>query len=201
VNSPAALRDPVVRAMTTSDIDQVIDLQIATMPSSVLIRLGPAYLRRFHQTALALPHSLALVATVDQQLAGFALATRDAHEFERHVTRATLLPMFLALLNPARVSLIPRFARRLIERGPTVYIPGELILLAVHQAYRRRGLAGTLLSRTEDGFRSGGLREYRVAVRTELREARAFYRTVGFREETECNVLGEPMSYLVRSLV
>lgn len=190
-----------VRTMLTSDLDQVVDLQIATMPSSVLTQLGPPFLRRFHQTALALPHSFALVAsTVDRQLAGFALATRDAHQFEHHIARATLPQMMIALLSTGRMPLIPRFAHRLIERGPTVHIPGELLLLAVHPAHRRHGLAATLLSCIEEALRSAGLLKYRVAVRTELGDARAFYRAVGFHEEGEFIVLGEPMVYLVRTL-
>jgi ribosomal protein S18 acetylase RimI-like enzyme len=187
--------------MLKSDLDQVIDLQIATLPSSMLTRLGPAFLRRFHEAALALPDSFALVATsAHLPLVAFALATCNADEFEHAITRATLVPMMLALLNPGRIRLIPGFAHRLFEHGPTVQMPGELLLLAVHPAYRRRGLAATLLTRIEASLRSQGLVEYRVAVRTHLEDARAFYQTVGFREEGNFVVLGEPMTYLTRSL-
>jgi len=187
--------------MSMSDLAQVIDLQVATLSSSMLTQLGPGFLRRFHESSLALPHSFAVVATTDDGLiTGFALATSDAAEFEHRIARATLARMILALLNPSRMPLVPRFAHRLIERGPTVHIPGELLLLAIHPAYRRRGLATTLLGRAEEALRSAGLLEYRVAVRTELDDARAFYRAVGFREEGQFIVLGEPMTYLVRTL-
>jgi ribosomal protein S18 acetylase RimI-like enzyme len=186
--------------MVRSDVDEVIDLQIATMPSSVLTQLGPAFLRRFHETALARPYNFALVASAEGHLAGFALATRDAHRFEQHIARATLSRMVLALLTPSRMPLIPRFAHRLFERAPGVHIAGELLLLAVHPAHRRQGLAAALLSCIEEHFRLGGLTKYRVAVRTELGDARAFYSAVGFREEGEFIVLGAPMAYLVRTV-
>ncbi len=150
MNQTTAQIGPAVRTTSGSDIDAVIDLQLATMPTSLLTQLGPAFLRRFHETALALPHCIALVAmTAEGQLAGFALATRDAHQFEQQIARATFPQMLLALLNPRHLGLIPRFANRVVERGPTANVPGELLLLAVHPAYRRRGLAGTLLARIE----------------------------------------------------
>jgi ribosomal protein S18 acetylase RimI-like enzyme len=201
VNPTAQQANLVVRTMLPSDVDSVIDLQLATMPTSVLTQLGRPFLRRFHEIGVARPDGCALVAaTHERQVAGFALATRDADQFEHRITRGTLPQLMLALLNPSRMPLIPRFAHRFVERGPTAHVPGELLLLAVHPAYRRRGLARTLLSRVEEALRAAGLPEYRVAVRTELTEARAFYRAVGFREEGGFIVLGEPMTYLVRTL-
>ena len=106
----------------------------------------------------------------------------------------------LALASPRRIALFPRFAAKAFETGPQASIPGELLLLAVAPEYRRQRLASALLHHIEESFRSTHLRLYRVAVRTSLTDARAFYRALGFQHEGDFTVLGDPMTYLTRQI-
>jgi ribosomal-protein-alanine N-acetyltransferase len=59
----------------------------------------------------------------------------------------------------------------------------EVLNIAVHPDYRRRGIARALLTAALDGFGSGGARNAYLEVRAANEEAQAFYRNMGFREQ------------------
>ena len=183
------------------DITEVIALQREVMPASIVTQLGSGFLHGFYRAALRHPSCVSAIArTAQGAVAGFMLATKDAQRFDRDVGRAVALRLLLALANPRRIALFPRFAAKVFETGPQASIPGELLLLAVAPEQRRQRLASALLQHMEESFHSTHLRLYRVAVRTSLTDARAFYRALGFQHEGDFTVLGEPMTYLTRQI-
>ena len=58
----------------------------------------------------------------------------------------------------------------------------HLLLLAVHQTQRRKGLAAALLHWLESTARAAGIEAIRAEARAPNRAARAFYRGSGYRE-------------------
>jgi ribosomal protein S18 acetylase RimI-like enzyme len=188
-----------IRPMTAADIAAVVELQRAFLDGSIVTRLGPRFLTAFHQAALGHPSSRAFVAAEpDGALGGFALASVDVEAFNRHTKPRVFVPLAQALLTPRGLPLIWRFARSLMESEPEPYMPAELLVLTVDSRHRRRGIGQRLLEAVEQTFARDGVSRYRVAVRSQLAVARAFYRATGFETEQELLVLGQPMTYLIK---
>ena len=106
-----------------------------------------------------------------------------------------------ALLHPSRWRLAPSVVRGAIESEPEPYVPAELLLLVVDSRARRRGIGHRLLTELERRLANQQVAVYRVAVRSYLEIARAFYRASGFEPEQELTVLGHPMTYLTKRVV
>jgi GNAT superfamily N-acetyltransferase len=189
----------VVRPMTPEDIAAVAELQMAFLDGSIVTQLGPRFLTALHQAALGHPSTRAFVASeADGAIGGFAVASLDVAAFNRHVKRRVFAPLVQTLLTPRGLPLIWRFAQSLIEPEPEPYMPAELLLLTVDSRHRRRGIGQRLLSAAEQAFARDGVSRYRVAVRSQLAVARAFYLATGFEAEQELLVLGQPMAYLTK---
>jgi ribosomal protein S18 acetylase RimI-like enzyme len=187
--------DPMSRA----DIPVVVMLQTAFLDGSVVTQLGPGFLTRFHACALEHESVRAFVARgPDDSVAGFALASVDVDGFNRYVKPRVLLPLIRSLLSPARLGVMRSMVRTVIETGPSPHIPAELLLLVVDPSARRRGVGAALLKAIEEAFARVRLPRYRVAVRSHLEAARAFYVALGFEHEQERLVLGRPMVYLTK---
>lgn len=190
-----------IQPMSASDIPAAVSLQVAFLNGSVLTQLGPRFLTRFHAAALTHQQSRAFIATDDGgTVMGFALGSLDVHGFNAHVKPRVLGAMALALLSPSRVTLAPSLARMVVEGEPQPPIPAELLLLVVAPAVRRGGVGRSLIGALERAFAIGGTTQYRVAVRSQLAVARAFYEALGFAHEQERSVLGQPMLYLTKQV-
>jgi ribosomal protein S18 acetylase RimI-like enzyme len=191
--------DVVVRPMTPEDIDAVVSLQIAFLEGSIVTGLGPGFLARMHAVSLAHSATIALVACeADQTIVGFAIASLDVHGFNAYVKPRVLTALVRAVAAPRRWRIGLSVLRGVVEAEPQPPIAEELLLLAVDARARRRGIGQRLLADLEAMFARAGVRRYRVAVRSHLAVARAFYLALGFQVEQEQLVLGQPMTYLTK---
>ncbi len=59
---------------------------------------------------------------------------------------------------------------------------GHVVNIAVHEAYRRRGIGSRLMMEIERIFREMGAKRVKLEVREGDEGARAFYRHLGYRE-------------------
>jgi GNAT superfamily N-acetyltransferase len=186
--------------MTAQDIDAVVALQIAFLEGSVVTELGMDFLKRFHGAALRHTSSRALVATdAGGAVLGFVQASTNVHEFNAEVSRQVSLRLALSLMHPRRWRLAPQFVwHALTGREPQPAIPAELLLLVVDASVRRHQIGRQLVDALERAFASEHVVLYRVAVRSHLTVARAFYLATGFVPEQELTVLGAPMTYLTK---
>ena len=192
----------VVRPISAADIDAIVDLQLAFLEGSIVTQLGRGFLSAFHAAALDHPSSRAfLAADAHGAVGGFLLASVDITAFNSHVKRRVILPLVRSLLTPRGLPLTWRFARSLVETEPEPHVPAELLLLVVDARCRRRGIGQRLLADMEQALVSDGVSRYRVAVRSQLDAARAFYLAAGFQREQDLLVLGEPMTYLIKRVV
>lgn len=190
------------RSMTADDINAVVMLQVAFLQGSVVTDLGAGFLKCFHRAALGHASSRALVAT-DRKGAvlGFVQASTDVHVFNRDVSRQVLLRLGLSLINPRRWRLAPQFVwHALTAREPQPEILAELLLLVVDASARRHQIGRRLVEALEKALALDHVTVYRVAVRSRLTTARAFYLATGFLEEQELPVLGAPMTYLTKTV-
>jgi ribosomal protein S18 acetylase RimI-like enzyme len=188
-----------IRPMAATDIGAVTALQIAFLEGSIVTELGPAFLARFHAAALELPETLAFIACEGEgEIAGFAIASLDVRAFNAHVKPRVLPALARALLLPHHWHLIFSVIRGLIDAVPAPPVPAELLLLVVDSRARRRRIGHHLLTEIETALAARGVPQYRVAVRSHLQIARAFYRALRFEPEQELTVLGRPMTYLTK---
>lgn len=187
------------RPTTIADIPAVVDLQSAFLEGSIVTELGKPFLSAFHRAAQSHPSTRAFVATdAAHRVVGMLSGSVDVHAFNGHVKPRVLLPLAAALLSPRGWRYGPMFARSLFEAEPKPHIPAELLLLVVDPAMRRQRIAQRLVWCLEESFAAHGIEQYRVAVRSQLAIARAFYEATGFQTEQELTVLGAPMTYLTK---
>jgi ribosomal protein S18 acetylase RimI-like enzyme len=192
---------PCVRRMSAADVESVVRLQIAYLEGSLVTELGPGFLRRFHHAALGHPSLRAFVAVdSEQSILGFGQASTDVHAFNRAVKRLVAPRLGAALLAPSRWPLIPNFLRAVTDKEPEPPMPAELLLLVVDASARRQRIGRRLVEELERAFKDERVTRYRVAVRSHLAVARAFYTATGFVQEQELMVLGKPMTYLTKAV-
>jgi ribosomal protein S18 acetylase RimI-like enzyme len=186
--------------MSPEDIDAVVTLQEAHLNGSIVTQLGSRFLSRFHAVALSHPATVALVARDGQSIVGFALGTTDVQAFNRHAKPRILGALIRALASPTRVRLSLSLAQMAVENEPQPPVSSELLLLAVDRRARRRGVGAELIAALERVLVQRHVARYRVAMRSHLAEARAFYAALGFQHEQERRVLGHPMTYLTKQV-
>lgn len=185
--------------MVAADVASVVVLQTAFLEGSIVTELGPAFLERFHRAAVEQPTTLAFVACDEAGvIVGFVIASLDVHAFNAHVKPRVLAALLRALLRPSRWRLFFSVARGIGAGEPEPYVPAELLLLVVDSRARRRRIGQRLLTELERSLARHAVPKYRVAVRSHLEIARAFYRALGFEPEQELAVLGRPMTYLTK---
>jgi len=194
-----AATDVAMRPMTAPDIAEVAAMQGDVLEGSIVSALGPRFLARFHGAALGHPSTRAFVASDEHgAISAFVMGTLDVSAFNAHVKPRVLPALAQSLLTPRGIALGWRFARTLFEPEPRPHMPAELLLLAVDRRCRRQRIGHRLIAALESEFARAGVRFYRVAVRSQLEGARAFYGALGFEPEQELLVLGKPMTYLTK---
>jgi ribosomal protein S18 acetylase RimI-like enzyme len=192
---------PALRAMAEADVLIAGEMAARVLQQSVLAQLGSQFMVAFLRSALRHPATIALTATDHTgRHIGFALASTHVHEFNRYVKPRILVQLAIALLSAKRLALVPKFARTFSEEEPQPHISAELLLLFVEPDRHRRGTGRWLLRKLEEDLRERMSGQYRVAVRSQLHEAKSFYEAVGFQFEQELMVLGQPMTYFTRQL-
>lgn len=188
--------------MAQNDVSEVSRLQTAALKGSVVTELGMSFLTRFHAAGLAHPSTRAFVAMSETgSITGVVVASLDVRAFNRYVKPRVLMPLLRSMASRRGLPVAWRVARSLaVERAPRPDIRAELLLLVVDSGARRRGVGRSLVHALESEFRRCETPVYRVGVRTQLNESRAFYEALGFEVEQTLPVLGAPMTYLVKRL-
>jgi ribosomal protein S18 acetylase RimI-like enzyme len=186
--------------MRPSDVADAASVQEKFLEGSVITALGAMFLRQFHRAALGHTATCAHVALDGDDVVGLVVGSSDVHAFNQHVRPRVLAPLVPALLPIRRWPLVWTLLRSLREVEPQPVIPAELLLLVVDRRVRRQKVGQRLLAAFEADLRSARASRYRVAVRSELAEARRFYEASGFEREQELAILGRPMTYLTKRI-
>ena len=76
-----------VRAMDVDDLPFVARVHRECLPGGFFADLGDGFLRRYHQSFVTSPASVALIGEVDGDRAGFLVGTVDHLRYTRHVGR------------------------------------------------------------------------------------------------------------------
>ncbi len=189
-----------VRQAREEDIPAIVKLQTRLLGDSLVTQLGEAFLRRFYAAAFQDSNSVAFVAVHEDSINGFAIGTSDVTGFHRTMMPRIAIAMVVALIAPRRLHLLSRFMHRLFEKEAEPHIDAELVFLFVDSGHQRQRIGSRLVASLEEWLRQRACSRYRVAVRSQLVAAISFYEAAGFTFEQQVNVLGDPMTYLVRRL-
>lgn len=201
-----------VRPMLISDLSEVAALHTEALPSGFFVRLGPGFLRRYHECFLASPHGLGYVTDV-AGVTGFITGTHQNAAHYRWVARhriphllwaATIAlagrPRLWAPFVTTRLLRYLRGLRRLLRRPtarphPTVDThdtdgsPEDVAVLthvAVAPQWRGHGCGAALVETFTRHCAHAGASEVRLVTRA-VDGAGDFYRRQGWialRERT-----------------
>ena len=123
--------------------------------------------------ALATPNDAVALAALSRDFIEAGLSWRYRPERMAALIKGANCAVVLA----REEKLISAFAAMTFGSGIA-----HLILLCVHPAHRRRGLASALLEWLEESARVAGIQRIVLEVRAGNMEARKFYRDLGFAE-------------------
>ena len=170
-----------VRPMRREDLDAVVAIHLAAFPNFFLTFLGPRFLRVFYGAVMR--DGIALVATVDERVAGFVAGMLDSKSFYRRLWRSRLFSVALALAPVIlrHPSTLKRVARRGVARAFQPAPGAELMSLAVHPRQQRHGLGRLLVEAFIAAVHESGTESLWLVTDAADNDAvQTFYESLGF---------------------
>jgi len=187
--------DPIVyRPITQENLAQVAIVHEKAFPDAALTKLGAEATRRYYEWQLIGPHDcLALGAFEGEQLLGFCfggifrgslngfLRKNKTFLIRRVLTHPWLLfnSLFLDRISLALRSLKKRklkLTSESIKREPSFGI----LAIAVDPLQQRRGIAGSLMEKSEEGCLRMGFTRMNLSVHIMNEGAIGFYQSQGW---------------------
>src|SRR5437764_5067515 len=135
-----------VRPMERNDLDAVVAIHLAAFPNFFLTFLGSRFLRVFYGAVMT--DGIALVATIDERVAGFVVGMLDSRSFYRRLLLTRFVHVAIAILPLVlrHPSTLVRVARRGVGRAFQPAPGAELMSLAVHPRQQHRGIGRALIA-------------------------------------------------------
>lgn len=196
-----------VRAGTAADTRHAAALHVANIPDGFLATLGPGFLDRLYRRVASSPEGFLLVACDDDGPVGFLAGTTDVGRlYRRFLVRDAVAAAVRAPIPLLRA--VPRAFETLrygadaavaaqVTQGRTAEV--ELLALAVHSGWRRRGVGSALVEAFADRAATSGAAAARVVVGAANDRAIALYRRHGFTPAAELQVHHGVPSLLMRA--
>ncbi|MBW3621135.1 MAG: GNAT family N-acetyltransferase [Actinobacteria bacterium] len=189
--------------MTADDVVATSEIHARELPHGFFAELGPRFLAAYHRTFVDSPHAVALVAVLDDRVAGFLVGTVRTRDHYRDAVRRhgaeLALCAALGLLRHPRALLhlvrhrLRRYARSLLRyaapsgvsarsdggdvRGPVAV----LTHVAVLPGADGHGLGADLVAHFVAAVRDAGVREVRLVTLAGGDGAAGFYERLGFQ--------------------
>lgn len=177
----------VVRNLSSSDIEAVVDVHLAAFEGFFLTLLGRRFLRAYYQSILDF-NQLSFVAVADGNVVGFVTGIENGSGFYRHaLIRRGFAFIFAAvpaaLSNPRRV--LPRLLSALGKRpsggNAASRNAASLTSIAVAPSCAHKGVGHALMDAFKrDAIRRGLARIFLETDAAEGNSAVSFYRREGF---------------------
>ena len=173
-----------VRPMRREDLPAVVAIHLAAFPNFFLSFLGPRFLRLFY--AAVMRDGIALVATLDGRVSGFAAGSVDSREFYRLLFRKRFVLVALSIV-PAILRKPPtlmRVVRRALYRTSSegaVTKGAELMSLAVDPAQQRHGAGRALVAAFAARAKEAGAESlWLITDAADNDQVKRFYESLGF---------------------
>jgi ribosomal protein S18 acetylase RimI-like enzyme len=192
--------------MTPDDVVAAAEIHARELPHGYFAHLGRRFLRAYHRTFVTSPHAVAMVATLEDRVAGFLVGTLRTRAHWGHVLRRQGWRLLVAALeglvrHPSTVLPLLRHRLRRYVRALARYTglggsDGEerrdprrrggqrtvavLTHVAVLPAARGHGLGAGLVEAFLEAVRQAGVREVRLVTLAGDEGASAFYERLGW---------------------
>jgi GNAT superfamily N-acetyltransferase len=162
--------------LSASDIERLAALQVATLPTSLVSRLGRDYAAAFYRFLETSPQERLFVARDgDGLIVAGCVTSLDITTLQRRLLTGT--PLLGAFL-PRTFKLLPQMLRGGGGASPK---GAELVLLFTDPSERGRGHAGVLVAQAEAALRERGVTRYSVRTFDDPTDpALRFYLRKGF---------------------
>jgi ribosomal protein S18 acetylase RimI-like enzyme len=175
-----------VRRMRRDDLDAVVAIHLAAFPNFFLTFLGSRFLRVFYGAVMR--DGIALVATVNDRVAGFVVGMLDSKSFYRRLLWRRFVPVAIAIAPVLlrHPSVFSRVMRRARQRTSEDASGAELMSLAVHPREQRTGLGRALVEAFIASVRQSGTESLWLITDAAQNDAvKRFYETLGFEMRRE----------------
>ncbi len=111
----------MIRKAGIDDLNEIVDIHLASFGGFFLSSLGPRFLKIFYKEFLVHNKSCCLVSIEDERVVGFVVGVLNPSEFFRCMFKKRLLHLFLGCLNSIMSN--PSVVIKLIRRAATY--PGK----------------------------------------------------------------------------
>jgi len=209
----ACARPYSVERLRLEHVPGVCALLQRVFPDNLMVRLGAGLLREFVRAYALVEGGVGFVCTREREVIGFVLGAENACRFRSgwirqrwapllwHVSKGLLAhPRLLArtVRNLHPYLLPPRLlGRRMTAVPKEPRSPGTLILLAVDQAHRRRGLADRLADTFLGELARRSVSSVKLSVNARNEPALRFYRSRGWRFRESYHTPDNDLVYLL----
>ncbi len=192
-----------VRRAARADTDALAILHEASLPDSLMTRLGPAALARFYAFLGESAHERVWVAEADGAVAGGCVVSDAPHTIQSRFARHR--PLAFALDVARGVARDRGLRARLASRRDSTssdpaHVP-EVTQIFTDAGWRGKGLGARLLASCEADLRGRGHTKYFVHTQRDDNDAGIrFYRREGFVAVGESRSFGEAFLVMQKDL-
>jgi ribosomal protein S18 acetylase RimI-like enzyme len=174
-------------------LERAVDLHFEALSyRSFITSFGKRFLRELYVSLLDARLAFLVTATEGARLEGFILACEDSTRLMKAVTRRPLRFGPLILLKLLRhPSLIAKtFETLFYSRKEATDVKAELVVIAVNEGTRSKGLGTQLVRTLEEALRARSIERYKVTVHAAMERSNAFYVRNGMKLASSFELYG-----------
>jgi ribosomal protein S18 acetylase RimI-like enzyme len=181
----------IIREAVRGDISALVAIHRESLGGDFLVRLGPSFLKRvFFPALFDSPRSTLYLAEEDGQPLGLLVGRVGLGGVLGEALRYHPVWFFVTVVGAYIRSpwllyeTVGIVAQLWWRRSQPADDQGDMFLIAVSEAARRRGVASSLIRHVMSAFREAGIHSYRILAHAENAGSAATFESVGFRERT-----------------
>lgn len=160
----------------------------------VISHLGVRFLEKFYRVLIIKPSTFTLVATFNNNVAGFATGAINLNIITKIMVANLWFSTLIAIVkNPPliiKLTQMPFYPS--FRQNQKV---GEIFTIAVKPNYRRKKIGTLLIKACGKEFKVRGYRVFQVSVRKKIKAANLFYQKLGLGKKMQAKFLGEEIIF------
>ena len=183
-------------------LKQVASLHKENINKGFLSSLGNEFLGCLYEAISLSEKSILIVYIENNKVKGFISGTYDIKEIKNILKRKCFLIFFKILskiiLNPSRLKkFIETYKYSSNDEDTYTFdFNAELLSIAIKKEYRGRGIASLLYNELVKFFREKNIKEFKIIVGAQLKEAQKFYEKMGAKKVAEFELHKGEKSYI-----
>ena len=171
----------MIRIVRRADSSAFAKIHIAALGGDFLPSLGFSFLKTFYNGVINTFGVYGFVYEEDGKVHGFVVGTRNSSKFFRRAIRANFIRfsflLFVALIK--KPTIIKNIFETFLYPKKDVGAKAELVVIAVDNKYRGKGIGKRLVLALEEEFKNRKITSYKLTVHAS-KEAVGFYEHLGY---------------------